>query len=86
MLLTRRVNAFMVFAQPERYRGAFGRSIITGIGVLYNCLEYNDQKNLLHQVVEWVVVNFEGKIRVELKSPFAYLHELNETLQRVRAD
>lgn len=42
--------------------------IIAKIGVLYNSLERGDQKELLRQVVERVVVNTEGRIRLELRT------------------
>jgi DNA invertase Pin-like site-specific DNA recombinase len=52
--------------------------IIAKIGVLYNSLGLDDRKELLRQVVERVIVNSEGKIRLELKSPFAYLKDLSD--------
>lgn len=54
--------------------------IIAKIGVLYNSLEYGDQKSLLHQVVERVIVNSEGVICLELRSPFAYLKALTDEI------
>ncbi len=51
---------------------------ITKVGSLYNSLTCGDQKELLRQLVERVVVNPEGKIRLELRTPFAYLKELSD--------
>lgn len=57
--------------------------IIAKIGVLYNSLERGDQKELLRQVVERVVVNNEGRIRLELRTPFAYLKDLTDEIRSV---
>jgi hypothetical protein len=32
-------------------------------------------------MVEKVVVDFEGKVRLELRPPFAYLHEISERVR-----
>ncbi len=55
--------------------------IIAKIGLLYNSLQRSDQKELLRQVVERVIVNDEGKIRLELRSPFAYLQDLTSEIR-----
>jgi hypothetical protein len=57
-------------------------AIIAQIGVLYNGLERSDQKMLLRQVVERVVIDRAGKVRLELRTPFAYLSDLNEELRK----
>ena len=57
--------------------------IIANIGVLYNSLERSDQKELLRQVVERVIVNSEGTILLELRTPFAYLRELTDEIRSV---
>ncbi len=49
--------------------------------MLYNALERNDQKDLLHEVVERVVVNSEGVILLELRTPFAYLDALTNEIR-----
>ncbi len=57
-------------------------TIIAKVGILYNKLERGDQKDLLRQMVERVVVNPEGTlIRLELLPPFSYLRDVT---QRVR--
>ncbi|MBN8590677.1 MAG: recombinase family protein [Anaerolineae bacterium] len=56
---------------------------IAKIGVLYNGLERADQKELLRQVVQQVIVNAEGTIRLELRAPFAYLKELTDEIREV---
>ena len=59
-------------------------AIIAKVGMLYNTLERSDQKDLLREMVERVVVNLDGKIiRLELQPPFAYLREVT---QRVTGD
>lgn len=57
--------------------------IIANIGVLYNSLERSDQKELLRQVVERVIVNSEGTILLELRTPFAYLRDLTDEIRSV---
>ncbi len=52
--------------------------IIARVGLLYNSLERSDQKELLRLMVEKVVVDAEGKVRLELRAPFAYLYEISE--------
>ena len=52
--------------------------IIAKVGLLYNSLERSDQKELIRLMVEKVVVDAEGKVRLELRAPFAYLYEISE--------
>lgn len=58
-------------------------AIIAKIGVLYNSLERSDQKELLRQVVERVIVNAEGIVKLELRTPFAYLKDLTDEIRSV---
>ncbi len=54
-------------------------NIISKLGILYETLPHANQKLLLRNVVERVVVNPEGQIiRVDLLPPFAYLKDVNE--------
>ena len=56
-------------------------AIIAKVGTLYNNLERGDQKELLRQMVERVVVNPEGTvIRLELLPPFAYLDDVRKRI------
>ena len=48
---------------------------------MYNSLERSDQKELLRLMVEKVVVDPEGKVRLELRPPFAYLQEISERVR-----
>ncbi len=57
--------------------------IIARIGALYNGLERKDQKELLRQVVHRVVVNDAGNVSLELRTPFAYLHDLSDEIRSV---
>lgn len=50
--------------------------IIANVGNLYNKLTRSDQKEILRQMVERVVINPEGKLRLELRAPFTYLQEI----------
>ena len=57
-------------------------TIISKVGILYSKLDQNDQKELLSQMIERVIVNPEGMIiQLELRPPFSYLHRLNERVQ-----
>ena len=51
--------------------------IIVQIGFVYNSLERSDQKELLRHVVERVIVDPVGKIRLELHAPFTYLCDIS---------
>jgi DNA invertase Pin-like site-specific DNA recombinase len=57
-------------------------NIIAKLGILYETLPRPDQKELLRNVVERVVLNPEGNvIRVDLLPPFAYLQEVSEKVR-----
>ncbi len=54
-------------------------TIIAKLGILYETLPRSNQKELLRNVVERVVVNHESEIvRVDLLPPFAYLRDVCE--------
>ena len=54
-------------------------TIIEKLGILYETLSQSDQRELLRNVVERVVVNTEGAIdRVEYLPPFAYLQAVRD--------
>jgi hypothetical protein len=44
-------------------------------------LERSDQKELLRQMVERVVVNPAGKAKLELRAPFAYLRDISDQVR-----
>lgn len=56
--------------------------IIAKIGTLYNGLQRSDQKELLRQVVERVIVDDDGQVSLELRSPFGYLNTLVDDIKR----
>ena len=56
--------------------------IIAQVGVVYNTLERSDQKELLHQMVERVIVNPAGKAKLKLRAPFAYLSDISKQVSR----
>ena len=56
-------------------------AIISQVGTVYNSLERSDQKELLRQMVERVIVNSDGKAILELRAPFSYLQSIS---QRIR--
>ena len=57
--------------------------VIAQIGTLYNGLQRSEQKQLLRQVIDRVVVNEEGIARLELRAPFAYLNNLSDEIIKV---
>ena len=57
--------------------------LIAQIGFLYNKLERSDQKELLRQVIDQVIVNSAGKVQLKLRTPFAYLSELSDQARRM---
>jgi DNA invertase Pin-like site-specific DNA recombinase len=57
--------------------------IIAKVGILYRKLERGEQKDLLRQMIERVVVNPEGQIkRLELLPPFAYLQKVTKRVKK----
>ena len=57
-------------------------TVVTKVGLLYNKLERSDQKDLLRQMIERVVVNPEGMLtRLELMPPFSYLRHVTQRIQ-----
>lgn len=56
--------------------------IIAKIGTLYNQLERSHQKELLRQVVERVIVDDDGQVSLELRTPFGYLNTLVDGIRR----
>ncbi|MBI5961799.1 MAG: recombinase family protein [Chloroflexi bacterium] len=51
--------------------------MISRIGVLYHQLKRPQQKKLLREVIDRIVVDAEGMVlRIDLLPPFAYLHDL----------
>lgn len=59
-------------------------TIIEKLGILYETLSQSDQRELLRNVVERVVVNTEGAIdRVEYLPPFAYLQAVRDRVNEV---
>ncbi|MBK8035402.1 MAG: hypothetical protein IPK17_39050 [Chloroflexi bacterium] len=56
-----------------------GLNIIAKLGILYETLPFEDQQELLRNVVERVVLNPEGTVlRVDLLPPFGYLQDVSE--------
>jgi hypothetical protein len=59
--------------------------IIAIVGKLYNGLQRKDQKELLRQLADRVVVNDDASVMLVLRSPFAYLSELSDEVGETRA-
>jgi hypothetical protein len=45
---------------------------------VYNSLNRSDQKELLRHMVERVIIDATGTIRLELRAPFAYLRDISK--------
>jgi DNA invertase Pin-like site-specific DNA recombinase len=56
--------------------------MIAKIGTLYNDLQRSERKELLRQVVERVIVDDDGQVILELRSPFAYLNAMVDGIRR----
>jgi DNA invertase Pin-like site-specific DNA recombinase len=55
--------------------------IIAQVGIVYNRLDCSDQKELLRHMVERVIVDPAGNIRLELRAPFAYLRDISDEVR-----
>lgn len=55
--------------------------IIAQVGILYNQLERSAQKDLLRYMVERVIIDAAGQIRLELCAPFAYLQDIADRVR-----
>ncbi|MBZ0303440.1 MAG: recombinase family protein [Anaerolineae bacterium] len=55
--------------------------MIAQVGMVYNSLERNDQKELLRHMISRVVIDHEGSISLELRSPFSYLQDITKRIQ-----
>lgn len=55
--------------------------IIAQVSLVYNRLERSDQKELLRYMVERVIIDPMGRIRLELCAPFAYLQDITEKVR-----
>ena len=54
--------------------------MIAQVGMVYNSLERNDQKELLRHMISRVVIDHEGSISLELRSPFSYLQDITKRI------
>ena len=59
--------------------------VIAKIGKLYNGLEVSKKKVLLSQIIERVIVDNDGNVALELRTPFAYLQTLAEKIKHTGA-
>ncbi len=58
-------------------------TLIRKVGILFSKLERSQQRELLREIVERVVVNREGKlIRLELLPPFAYINDVSKRVTK----
>ena len=52
--------------------------IISHVGIVYNELSRDDKRELLRQMVERVLVDSDGSVRLVLRTPFSYLREITD--------
>jgi hypothetical protein len=55
--------------------------MIVQVGMVYNSLERDDQKELLRHMVSRVVIDHEGTISLDLRSPFSYLQDITKRIR-----
>jgi DNA invertase Pin-like site-specific DNA recombinase len=55
--------------------------VISYVGIVYNELSRDDKRELLRQMVERVVVDSAGNAKLELRTPFAYLHDISDQIR-----
>ena len=55
--------------------------VISNVGIVYNGLSRDDKRELLRQMVERVIVDSVGNVKLELRTPFAYLHDISDQLR-----
>ena len=55
--------------------------VISHVGIVYNELSRDDKRELLRQMVERVVVDSAGNAKLELRTPFAYLHDISDQIR-----
>jgi hypothetical protein len=61
--------------------------IIAKVGIIYSKLERSDQRDLLRQMIERVIVDPEDtQIRLELLPPFSYLRQVTERVKKQGED
>ena len=55
--------------------------VISNVGIVYNGLSRDDKRELLRQMVERVIIDSAGNVKLELRTPFAYLHDISDQLR-----
>lgn len=55
--------------------------IIAQVGIVYNTLSRDDQRELLRQMIEQVIVDSAGTVRLELRTPFSYLRDISDQVR-----
>lgn len=55
--------------------------IISCVGIVYNELDRDNKRELLRQMVERVIVDSTGNVKLELRTPFAYLHDISTQIR-----
>lgn len=55
--------------------------IISHVGIVYNELSRDDKRELLRQMIERVLIDSTGTVRLELRTPFSYLHDISDQVR-----
>ena len=60
--------------------------IITNVGIVYNGLSRDDKHELLRQMVERVIVDSSGNVKLELRTPFTYLYDIADQIRSINEE
>ena len=60
--------------------------VISHVGIVYNTLSCDDQRELLRQMVEQVIIDLDGNVSLKLRTPFAYLQDISDEVRSYREE
>jgi DNA invertase Pin-like site-specific DNA recombinase len=60
--------------------------VISHVGIVYNELSRDDQRELLRQMVEQVTVDSAGNVTLELRTPFVYLQDVSDWVRNLNEE
>lgn len=60
--------------------------IITNVGIVYNGLSRDDKHELLRQMVERVIADSNGNVKLELRTPFTYLYDIADQIRGINEE
>jgi len=80
--LMRKNRVWLVCWQPARSVNTYGTDYGKS-GKIDNGLERKDKKDLLRQMIDRVIVDYDGNVKLSLRTPFAYLRELSNEIRNI---